>query len=133
MKMKMICIAIALSVSLSSWAQKKAVTIDDLWKNYSFYPEYVRGLKSMKGGDYYTQIDKNKKGSKLNKYSYRTGKLVSTIADSEKLEIPITNYSFSEDEKKALFACETEGIYRHSSRSIYYVCLLYTSPSPRDS
>lgn len=121
MKIRMICIAIALSISLSSWAQKKAVSIDDLWKNYSFYPEYVRGLKSMKGGDYYTQIDKNKNGSKLNKYSYRTGKLISTIADSEKLEIPITNYSFSEDEKKVLFACETESIYRYSSRSIYYV------------
>ena len=121
MKMRMIYIAIALSISLSSWAQKKAVSIDDLWKNYSFYPEYVRGLKSMKGGDYYTQIDKNKNGSKLNKYSYRTGKLISTIADSEKLEIPITNYSFSEDEKKVLFACETKSIYRYSSRSIYYV------------
>jgi dipeptidyl-peptidase-4 len=121
MKMRMICIALALSIGISSWAQKKAVTIDDLWKNYSFYPEYVRGLKSMKGGDYYTQIDKNKNGSKLNKYSYRTGKLVSTIADSEKLEIPLTNYSFSEDEKKVLFACETEGIYRYSSRSFYYV------------
>ncbi len=121
MKIRMICIAIALSISLSSWAQKKAVSIDDLWKNYSFYPEYVRGLKSMKGGDYYTQIDKNKNGSKLNKYSYRTGKLINTIADSEKLEIPITNYSFSEDEKKVLFACETESIYRYSSRSIYYV------------
>ncbi len=121
MKMRMIYIAIVLSISLSSWAQKKAVSIDDLWKNYSFYPEYVRGLKSMKGGDYYTQIDKNKNGSKLNKYSYRTGKLINTIADSEKLEIPITNYSFSEDEKKVLFACETESIYRYSSRSIYYV------------
>ena len=121
MKMRIICIALALSVSLSSWAQKKAVTIDDLWKSYSFYPEYVRGLKSMKGGDYYTQIDKNKNGSKLNKYSYRTGKLISNIADSEKLDIPITDYSFSEDEKKVLFACETEDIYRYSSRSIYYV------------
>ena len=121
MKMRMICIALALSVSLSSWAQKKAVTIDDLWKSYSFYPEYVRGLKSMKGGDYYTQIDKNKNGSKLNKYSYRTGKLISNIADSEKLDIPITDYSFSEDEKKVLLLAKQEDIYRYSSRSIYYV------------
>ena len=121
MKIRMICIALALSISLSSWAQKKDVTIDDLWKSYSFYPEYVRGLKSMKGGDYYTQIDKNKNGSKLNKYSYRTGKLISTIADSEKLGIPIADYSFSNDEKKILFACETEDIYRYSSRSVYYV------------
>lgn len=121
MKMRIIYIAITLSISLSCWAQKKAITIDDLWKNHSFYPEIVRGLKSMKSGDYYTQIDRNKNGSKLNKYSYRTGKLISTIADSEKLKIPIVNYSFSEDEKKVLFACETERIYRYSSRSIYYV------------
>lgn len=121
MKKRIIYIAITLSISLSCWAQKKAITIDDLWKNHSFYPEIVRGLKSMKSGDYYTQIDRNKNGSKLNKYSYRTGKLISTIADSEKLKIPIVNYSFSEDEKKVLFACETERIYRYSSRSIYYV------------
>ena len=63
----------------------------------------------MKGGDYYTQIDKNKNGSKLNKYSYRTGKLISNIADSEKLDIPITDYSFSEDEKKSAFCLRNRG------------------------
>ena len=105
----MICIALALSISLSSWAQKKYVTIDDLWKSYSFYPEYVRGLKSMKGGDYYTQIDKYKNGHKLNKYSFRTGKLINTIADSEKLGIAIADYSFSNDEKKNTFCLRNRG------------------------
>ena len=124
MKMRMICIALALSISLRSWAQKKAVTIDDLWKSYSFYPEYVRGLKSMKGGDYYTQIDKNKNGSKLNKYSYRTGKLISNIADSEKLDIPITDYSFSEDEKKSAFLLAKQRIFIVIAVALSIMCMM---------
>lgn len=104
-----------------SWAQNKEVSLEDIWKNYAFYPDYVWGLESMNNGTYYTQIDSDENGSKLNKYSYRTGKRLSTLADSKKLGIPVGNYTFSDNEQKVLFATETESIYRHSSRSIYYV------------
>lgn len=110
-----------LSFSAFCWAQNKQVSLEDVWKNYSFYPEYVWGLESMNNGAYYTQVDSDENGSKLNKYSYRTGKRYSTVANSEKLGISVSDYTFSADEKKVLFATETESIYRHSSRSIYYV------------
>jgi dipeptidyl-peptidase-4 len=112
---------IAVCISFSLIAQEKNVTLEDIWKDYTFYPEMVWGLKSMNNGSYYTQIDRAEKGSKLNRYSYRTGKKVSTIADSEKLGISIGSYTFSDDEKQILFATETEKIYRYSSKSIYYV------------
>ena len=112
---------IVLSIGFSCWAQNKAVNLEDIWKNYSFYPEYIWNLESMNNGAYYTQVDRGDNGSKLNKYSYRTGKRFSTIADSEKLGIAVGDYTFSEDEKKVLFATETESIYRYSSRSIFYV------------
>ena len=86
---------IVLSIGFSCWAQNKAVNLEDIWKNYSFYPEYIWNLESMKNGAYYTQVDRSDNGSKLNKYSYRTGKRFSTIADSEKLGIAIENYTFS--------------------------------------
>ena len=111
----------ALSIGFSCWAQNKAVSLEDIWKNYSFYPEYVWGLESMNNDTYYTQVDRVDNGSKLNKYSYRTGKRFSNIADSEKLGIDVGDYTFSEDEQKVLFATETESIYRYSRRSIYYV------------
>ena len=112
---------VILSINFSCWAQNKVVSLEDIWKDYSFYPEYVWGLESMNNGTYYTQVDRDKNGSKLNKYSYRTGRRFSTIADSEKLGIFVGDYTFSEDEQKVLFATETESIYRYSSRSIYYV------------
>ena len=110
-----------MSIGFRCWAQNKAVNLEDIWKNYSFYPEYVWSLKSMNNGAYYTQIDRGKNGSKLNKYSYRTGKLISTIANSEKLGIAIGDYTFSENEQRILFATEKESIYRYSSRSLFYV------------
>ena len=112
---------IVLSIGFNCWAQNKAVSLEEIWKNYSFYPEYVWGLESMNNGAYYTQVDRVDNGSKLNKYSYCTGKRISTIADSEKIGIDIGDYTFSRDEQKVLFATETESIYRYSSRSIFYV------------
>ncbi|MBJ10891.1 MAG: S9 family peptidase [Flavobacteriales bacterium] len=118
---KIYFIIIVLSIGFSCWAQNKAVNLEDIWKNYSFYPEYIWNLESMNNGAYYTQVDRGDNGSKLNKYSYRTGKRFKTIADSEKLGIAIGNYTFSENEQKVLFATDTERIYRYSSRSIFYV------------
>ena len=118
---KILITIVVLCIGFSSWTQNKVISLEDIWKNYSFYPDYVWGLKSMKNGSYYTQIDRKDNNSKLNKYSYRTGKRVSTIANSEKLGIPVDNYTFSEDEEKLLFATETENIYRYSKRSIYYI------------
>ena len=112
---------VILTICCSSWGQNKSVNLEDIWQKYSFYPEYVWGLKSMKNGDYYTQVDRDNNVSKLNKYSYRTGRRISTIADSKKLGIAVADYTFSEDEQKVLFATETESIYRYSSRSIFYV------------
>ena len=112
---------VTLTICCSCWGQNKSVSLEDIWQNYSFYPEYVWGLKSMNNGSYYTQVDIDNNVSKLNKYSYRTGRRFSTIADSEKLGIAVGDYTFSEDEKKVLFATETESIYRYSSRSIFYV------------
>jgi len=54
----------------------------------------------------------------------QTGEVVSTIFDGSKFKdqsIDVTDYQFSADESKLLLASETEGIYRHSSRSNYYV------------
>tara|TARA_Y100000766_G_scaffold285490_1_gene309391 strand:+ start:7176 stop:9323 length:2148 start_codon:yes stop_codon:yes gene_type:complete len=107
-------------------AQKKEVTLENIWKTYDFYPKSVNGFKSMQDGNYYTKLDKNGKNSQINKYSFRTGKKIRTIIDSKNIDIDINNYKFSKDEKKVLFANDTEKIYRYSSKSIYHIYYLKT-------
>ncbi len=107
-------------------AQKKEVTLENIWKTYDFYPKSVSGFNSMQDGNYYTKLDKKGDNSKINKYSFRTGQKIRTLIDSKNIEIDINNYTFSKDEKKVLFSNETEKIYRYSSKSIYHVYNLKT-------
>ena len=76
----------------------------------------------MKNGAYYTQVDRNDNESKLNKYSYRTGKRFSTIADSEKLGIAIENYTFSENEQKVLLPPKQKA-FTDTVVVLYFMCM----------
>ena len=80
----------------------------------------------MQDGNYYSKLDKKGDYSQINKYSFRTGQKTRTLVDSKNIEIDINNYTFSKDEKKVLFANETEKIYRYSSKSIYHIYNLKT-------
>ena len=81
----------------------------------------------MNNGDYYSRIDTKDSITEINKYNFKTGKKVRKILDSKGIEFNINNYTFSKDEKKILFATETESIYRYSSRSKYFIYDLLTS------
>ena len=107
-------------------AQKKEVTLENIWKTYDFYPKSVSGFNSMQDGNYYSKLDKKGGDSQINKYSFLTGQKTRTLVDSKNIEIDINNYTFSKDEKKVLFANETVKIYRYSSKSIYHIYNLKT-------
>ena len=107
-------------------AQKKEVTLENIWKTYDFYPKSVSGFNSMQDGNYYSKLDKKGGYSQINKYSFLTGQKTRTLVDSKNIEIDINNYTFSKDEKKVLFANETVKIYRYSSKSIYHIYNLKT-------
>ena len=50
-----------------------------------------------------------------------------TLFSSTEFEIPrINGYTFSDDEKQLLLKTETEKIYRHSSKSVYYIYNIFT-------
>ena len=88
-------------------AQKKEVTLENIWKTYDFYPKSVSGFNSMQDGNYYSKLDKKGGDSQINKYSFLTGQKTRTLVDSKNIEIDINNYTFSKDEKKVLFSNET--------------------------
>ncbi|MDG1934164.1 MAG: S9 family peptidase [Flavobacteriales bacterium] len=124
-KILLICLSF-LAVN-TMFSQKKNITLDDLWKNYSFFPKNYNSLNSLNNGEHYVSLENSELGQKLNIYKYKDGEKVRTLFKSDEFDLKrITNYSFSNDEKKLLLETQTEKIYRYSSKSIYYVYNIFT-------
>ena len=104
-------------------AQKKDITLDDLWTNYSFRTDNLEAFSSMKNGDYYIVMNYDRNGVYLDKYNYATLEKEATVLSST--DLPgiqyFEGYSFSDDETKILLATKMNRIYRHSYAGIYYV------------
>jgi len=113
---------VALFIAQSVSAQEKMIQLEDIWASRTFSPEWVWGINSMNDGIHYSSLNYGSDNVYVTEYSYETGDSVSTIVDSKNLEgISFGGYSFSADEQKVLLPTETESIYRHSSRSKYYI------------
>jgi len=116
------CLVLA---SLLSFSQgRKAITLEDIYKNRKFSSKGFSGIVSMKDGDHYCQLKKDS----LNVYEYATGNLVSTLVTAKNLvpagdttPIDMSSFEFSADETKILFANDEEPIYRHSVKASYFI------------
>lgn len=103
--------------------EKKEITLDKIFKEYQFYPKSVRGIQSMNDGEHYCQLTR----SGVEEYSYSTGEKTRMIIDNSKLYLPDSvklnydSYEFSPNEELVLLSTETEAIYRHSSKSSFYI------------
>src|ERR1700758_373022 len=101
---KKILVGVLAFVFVSASAQKKQITVDDVWRNYTFMPAFFSGFNSMNDGISYTDVDD--KGN-LVKYELKSGKELSTLIKAEELTpegksepIKIQDYTFSDDESK---------------------------------
>ena len=123
MKIKSILVAFAsILLAQSSFAQEKTIELEDIWASRIFSPEWVWGLNSMNDGVHYSSMNYGNGNVYVTEYSYETGDSVSTIIDSKNFEdINFDDYSFSKNEQKVLLPTATESIYRHSTRSKYYI------------
>ncbi|MFK7755707.1 MAG: S9 family peptidase [Flavobacteriales bacterium] len=112
-------ILFTLSIS-ATISQEKNITLEDIWASNEFSEDYVWGQRSMNDGEHYTTMS----GGRIMKNAYATGEEVSVLFDAsefKEVRLAVSDYQFSADENQLLLASETEGIYRHSSRSFYYV------------
>jgi len=124
---KILIICFSLVFTTPIFSQKRDITLDDLWKNYAFYPKSMGGFNSMNDGEHYSTIEKTEDGQEIIKYRFKNGKKVRTLFKSADFEIPkIGKYTFSKNEKQLLLATETKSIYRHSSKSVYYIYNIHT-------
>ncbi|MEW6467408.1 MAG: S9 family peptidase [Bacteroidota bacterium] len=122
---------LALTSPSAAQQQKKDISPEDIWKSGTFAMDYFFPPESMNDGIHYSQLDYNDNLGEIVKYSYKTGKAVATIVKGSELTpsdmvgkakpFRIEGYRFSPDETKILIWNETEQIYRHSTREIYYV------------
>ena len=124
---KLLTLLIGFVLITSTFAQKRDISLEDLWKNYAFYPKYIGDFNSMNDGEHYSTMEKVDEGQAIIKYKFKSGKKVRTLFKSTDFDIPkINNYTFSEDEQQILLATEKEKIYRHSSKSVYYIYNVFT-------
>jgi len=99
------------------------ITLDKIFAEYQFYPKSVRGIRSMKDGEHYCKS--SKKG--VEEYSYKTGEKTRMIIDKKTLlledsvQLKYGSYEFGPNEELVLLSTETEAIYRHSSKSSFYI------------
>ena len=80
----------------------------------------------MANGSHYTVSDYDQdKGSTIEKYSYNSGKKVSTIVTAldafEDARESFSSYTFSTDERYILMTTNTESLYRHSFYADFYI------------
>lgn len=123
---KLILLSISVFIGSIVLAQEKPANIklDEIWKQYKFLPKSIQGINSLSNGINYTSL----KNGSLVVYDYKSGDSVNTLLYADKLipqgeenPIRLNSFSINSDETKFLIPTKTESIYRHSSKSVFYV------------
>ena len=90
-----------------------------------FRAESMASLKPLDDGESYSQVSSD--GTKILKYSFKTGKQTGVIVDLNNVRGPkiridrIDGYIFSPDGKRILIQTDTRYIYRRSFTATYYI------------
>ncbi|WP_045372398.1 S9 family peptidase [Jejuia pallidilutea] len=124
MKYLKFSLCVYLFISISLYAQTKAITLEDIWSG-AFRTERMDALHSMKNGQQYSVLnfDRATRSTAIDIYDYKTQKKVETLVSASNIpELDyFTDYTFSNDEQKVLLATKEQSIYRRSSLAYYYV------------
>ncbi|KAA9331688.1 S9 family peptidase [Hymenobacter busanensis] len=104
--------------------QKQAITLEDIWSKGTFAARSVPGFNWMHDGRYYSALDKGE----VVQHDVTTGAAVQTLVPLADLKpagqsqpINVDGYDFNADEQKLLLTTDTEPIYRHSTKAVFFV------------
>ena len=98
--MRQITLLLLLFVSGLTFAQTKAISIEDVWQNYTFMPEGVSGFNFLQDGRSFTRLEQNM----VVKYDLKSGNRTGVLVDGSELPTDtgfdgnIDSYEFSKDE-----------------------------------
>jgi dipeptidyl-peptidase-4 len=109
-------------------AQKKKLSLEDIWLNQSFEIEKLESFQTMKTGDFYTVLNHNSYGTYLDKFDFATQEKIETLVLGR--DLPgiryFESYAFDQDEKQLLLGVNLETVYRRSKKGTYFVYDLAT-------
>ncbi len=109
------------------WAQKKKISVEEIWKDYKFFAKSAVGFNFMQNGMYYTRLEGYQQ-PQINEYNISSGKQTRSIYTAN-AGTRLSGYSFSEDEQKILLEIDAEKIYRYSSKANFSVYDIATKKS----
>ncbi len=124
--LKIVILSIVFLSAILSFGQEepKNIKLEEIWKYYKFFPKDIAGMHSLNDGIHYTSL----KNGSLIVYDYKNGDSINTLINADKLipadsenPIKLRTFSTNVDESLFLIPTKTEGIYRHSSKSKFYV------------
>lgn len=117
---KIFLFAFALLGAVVFYAQKN-ITVEDIWKDYTFRPKAISEIRSLSDGEHYCILTR----FGIEKYEYATGKKLGYYIDFSTLGFDkntiVSDYSISNDNEKVLLATNSQYIYRHSFVADYYL------------
>lgn len=106
-------------------AQKKDITLEDIWKNGTFSVKSVPGFNALRDGENYTDIVTEGKQRTIQVKALRDGSKGKILYQGE---LPVEDYSISEGGDKLLLLTEAQNIYR---RSILHKVYIYEIESKK--
>jgi len=122
-KLNQLCLLIMIcTICLSANAQT-GITLEGLWKDYSFSPNYVAGFNFMQDGVSYTKL----KDDQIQRYNLTTGQQEEVLFDGANFKGQlgfdggINGYHFNHDESKMIIETEASSIYRRSYIAEYHI------------
>lgn len=124
MKFSKIFVGLLITASSVIYAQDKEISLEEIYDG-TFKQERLQSLQSLNNGEEYVVLnrDQDNNTSSIDVYSYKTGKKLRSLLDSESLEeiSGFQGFQLSDDESKILLSTKVEQIYRRSSRAVYYI------------
>ena len=67
---KLLTLLLAILFITPTFAQKRDITLEDLWQNYTFYPSYIGGFISMNDGEHYSSMERTDEGHEILKHKF---------------------------------------------------------------
>ena len=130
MKNRFVLLIAVLLFTIQAGISQTTITLEDIFSKGVFQSKGVSGFTSLNDGRYYCNLDDKQN---ILKYEFVTGKCIDTLVKHQDVinanggnAIDLYNFHFSDDESQLLIGTESESIYRHSSRNVYYVYNLKT-------
>ncbi|MDC3130387.1 hypothetical protein OA870_04050 [Bacteroidota bacterium] len=85
--MKRLFLIFTFSFSFIILKSQENITIEEIWKNYSFSQRNFGKIKVLKNSDSFTRLESNKELQQIIKYSFTNGKKELVIFDSRKFKL----------------------------------------------